>query len=175
MSEKSNRARTRAVRKEMSTSGSRYTQAARKAGAPVPNRTDQVRVFVRSLLVANAESDDQLELEVQALEAKGHRIVDGGQTGATTWEIIDWRTRETIETGDGGWDGYAAATDRLNPSGTWIHFDQIDSEPAPTLDVPGVPDSLAIALDDWVSSTSTSDLDIAEFIGWTEDKVSQHR
>ncbi|MEV6712567.1 hypothetical protein AB0M48_11045 [Lentzea sp. NPDC051208] len=39
----------------------------------------------------------------------------------------------------------------------------------------GIPDSLSAALDDWISSWGTPDEEIAEFIGWSVDKVHDHR
>ncbi|GAB2571732.1 hypothetical protein Aab01nite_04160 [Paractinoplanes abujensis] len=40
---------------------------------------------------------------------------------------------------------------------------------------PGVPLSLQQALQEWVVDESTPDEDIAEFIGWTVERVREHR
>ena len=57
----------------------------------------------------------------------------------------------------------------------WIHIDQIESEPGPLPVTAGIPESLSAALDDWISTLSTPDEEIAEFIGWSVDKVRDHR
>jgi hypothetical protein len=141
----------------------------------MPNRTDLVRAHIRALLSGQAQDTQQRDAEIEALEAQGHRIVDGGQTGPDSWEILDWRTGEELAHGDDGLDGYDATTDRLDPDGTWIHIDQIDSDPGPRPVTAGIPESLSEALDDWISSRSTSDEEIAEFVGWSVDKVRDHR
>jgi hypothetical protein len=74
-----------------------------------------------------------------------------------------------------GSHGYDATTDRLDPNGTWIHIDQIDPEPGPRPVTAGISESISEVLDDWISSRSTSDEEIAEFIGWSVDKVRDHR
>ncbi|WP_250037654.1 hypothetical protein [Paractinoplanes maris] len=40
---------------------------------------------------------------------------------------------------------------------------------------PGVPPSLRRALQEWVVDELTPDEDIAEFIGWTVERVREHR
>jgi hypothetical protein len=45
----------------------------------------------------------------------------------------------------------------------------------PDVIAPGVPPSLGQAIDDWISQTSTPDDEIAEFIGWSVEKVREHR
>ncbi|MCK2238183.1 MULTISPECIES: hypothetical protein [unclassified Crossiella] len=176
---KSRRARTRAVRQRMSESGASYARAAREVGdprqQPALSRTDLVRAHIRALLSGQGQDTQQRDAEIQALEARGHRIVDGGQTGPDSWEILDWRTGEQLAHGDDGLEGYDATTDRLDPDGTWIHIDQIESEPGPRPVTAGIPDSLSEVLDDWISLQSTPDEEIADFIGWSVDRVRDHR
>ncbi|WNV90264.1 hypothetical protein [Umezawaea sp. Da 62-37] len=162
----------------MTESGTNYARAAHEIGdprQPMPNRTDTVRAHVRALLSGQAQDARRQDAEIEALEAKGHRIVDGGQTGQDSWEILDWRTGERLARGDDGLEGYDATTDRLDPDGMWFHIDQIESEPGPRPVTDGIPSSLSEALDDWISMRSTSDEEIAEFIGWPAEKVRDHR
>lgn len=163
----------------MAESGANYARAAREVGDPrqqhTPNRTDLVRAHIRALLSDEAQYTQQRDAEVEALEAEGHRIVDGGQTGQDSWEILDWRSGERLAYGADGLDGYDETTDRLDPDGMWVHIDQIGSEPGPGPVTAGIPESLGEALDDWVSSRSTSDEEIAEFVGWSVDKVRDYR
>lgn len=176
---KSNRARTRAVRQHMAESGKSYARAARDVGdprdQPMRNRTDVVRTHIQALLAEYAQDTQRRDAEIQELEAQGHRIVSGGQTGRDSWEIVDWRTGEELAHGSNGPDGYDATTDGLDPDGTWIHIDHIGPEPGPLPETAGIPESLSEALDDWVSSWHTSDEEIAEFIGWSVDQVRDHR
>lgn len=176
---KSNRARTRAVRQHMAESGESYARAAREVGdprdQPMRNCTDVVRTHIRALLAECAQDTQRRDTEIQKLETQGRRIVSGGQTGPGSWEILDWRTGEELAHGDDGPDGYDATTDRLDPDGTWIHIDHIGPEPEPLPETAGIPDSLSEALDDWISSRTTSDGEIADFIGWPVDQVYAHR
>jgi hypothetical protein len=137
--------------------------------------TDLVRVHVRALLSDQARDARGRDAQIKALESQGHRIVSGGQTGPNTWEILDWRTGLELTQGDDGLEGYDAATDRLDPDEIWIHIAQVDPEPRPLPVAAGIPESLSEALADWASSLSTSDEEIAEFIGWSENKVHDHR
>ncbi|HEX5405048.1 MAG TPA: hypothetical protein VFX16_22420 [Pseudonocardiaceae bacterium] len=156
-----------------------YARAAREVGdpheQPTQTRTDLVRAHIRALLSEQARDTQRRDAEIQALENQGHRIVSGGQTGQESWQILDWRTGQELAQDDDGIEGYDAAADRLDPDGMWIHIDHVDPKPwvLPTTD--GIPESLGEALADWVSSLNTSDEEIAEFIGWSEDKVRDHR
>lgn len=66
--------------------------------------------------------------------------------------------------------------ERLDPDGMWFNADFFaEDEPLPDVITPGVPPSLGQAIDDWLSQTSTPDDEIAEFIGWSVEKVNEHR
>lgn len=149
------------------------TAMADNAGAQ-PGTDTAVRDYVRALLrQRRADEDARLE-RIHALEADGHRIIDGGQTGQDTWEITDWRTGETLVAGDGGYEAYGAAATRLDPDGKWRHVDTLDDDPT-DVEPAGIPASLADALQDWLGSTGTPDDDVAEFVGWSVDEVARHR
>jgi hypothetical protein len=173
---KASRARTRAVRQRMVESGSRYARAVREVGdAPTRDSTDVVRVHIQALLLDQAEYARARHTQIRALESEGHRIVSGGQIGQDSWEILDWRTGQAIARGDNGLDGYDEAADSLDPDEMWVHTDHIGPEIDPLPITAGIPESLCSALADWVFSLSTSDEEIAQFIGWSEAKVHSHR
>lgn len=137
-----------------------------------------IREYVRAHLRCRL-ADEQARLDrVHALEAAGHRMVDGGQTGRTdddqaTWEITDWRTGELLASGIGD-DAYDAEGARLDPDGKWLHIDNVD-EDLTEVEAVGIPVSLANALQDWVGTSSTSDEDVAEIVGWSVEEVTRHR
>lgn len=181
---KRNRARTRAIRAEMTTTGANYTRAATAVAgappAPAPRAggtgTDAVKAHVQRLLEAWQRTDDARYDRAEELKRSGRRIITGGQTSQNSWEIRDWRTDEVIAEGDDGITGYDAAADRLDPEGTWFHEDRLDAdEPLPDVVTAGVPPSLGQALDDWINSLNTPDEEIAEFLGWPVEKVREYR
>jgi hypothetical protein len=138
-----------------------------------------VRDYVRALLRQyRADEDARLE-RIRALEAEGRRIIDSGQTGQDEWEIKDWRTGEILASGTGGIEDYDAATYRLDPEGKWLHIDTINSGPDDlepiSVEPVGIPASLADALQDWLGVSSTSDEDVAQFVGWSVEEVARHR
>ncbi|PWW53163.1 hypothetical protein [Actinokineospora spheciospongiae] len=150
-------------------------RARTRAVQPAQNRTDSVCAHIQALLSVQARDMQRRDAAIQALQAQGRRVVDGGQTGPDSWEIRDWNTGDELARGDGGIDGYDAVAERLDPDGTWVHIDHVEVESDPRPVTAGIPGSLGAALDDWLSMTSTSDEDIAEFIGWPVDKVRDHR
>lgn len=133
-----------------------------------------VRDYVRALLRQYRADDEARQETIRALEADGRRIVDGGQTSQDSWEITDWRTEEVLASGTDGLRGYDAAASRLDPDGTWLHIDRIDSDET-SVEPVGIPASLAGALEDWLGSVGTPDEDVAEFVGWSVEEVTRHR
>lgn len=133
-----------------------------------------VRDYVQALLRQQRSDEDARKERIRALEAAGRRIVDGGQTGQESWEITDWRTGETLASGTGGIDAYDEAGARLDPDGTWLYIDTLDTDPVDVEPV-GIPASLADALQDWLGYASTTDEDVAQFVGWSVEDVSRHR
>jgi hypothetical protein len=133
-----------------------------------------VRDYVQALLRQHRSDEEARQERIRALEAAGHRIVDGGQTSQDEWEITDWRTGETLASGADGLRGYEAAGERLDPDGKWLHIDRLDTEYTKVEPV-GIPDSLADALEDWLGLAGTSDEDVAEFVGWSVEDVARHR
>lgn len=133
--------------------------------------------YVREVLREELAGEQRLQERIRDLEASGHRIVDGGQTGQSSWEISDWRTGEVIEAGTGGHDEYDKATERLDPDAMWLHIDHISGGDATTSQTASdnIPESLAEALTEWVCSLSTPDVDVAAVTGWTVDEVHRHR
>lgn len=139
-----------------------------------PGTDTAVRDYVQALLRQYRSDEDARQERIRALEAAGRRIVDGGQTGQDEWEITDWRTGETLASGTGGPDAYGEAAQHLDPNGTWLHVDNLDTEPVNVESV-GIPASLANALQDWLGLASTTDEDVAQFVGWSVDEVARHR
>lgn len=133
-----------------------------------------VRDYVQALLRQCRSDEDARQERIRALEAAGRRMVNGGQTGEDEWEITDWRTGETLASGTGGLDAYGEAGQRLDPNGTWLHIDNLDTGLADVEPI-GIPASLADALQDWLGSTATPDEDIAQFVGWSVEDVARHR
>lgn len=121
---------------------------------------DLFRQHIRAILKFEDEHDQRQETLLKDYEAKGHRIVSGGQTGHDTWDVTDYRTGETIIEGGGGIDGYHAAADKHGE--TWLHIDPITEHlfdiPDPV--TPGLPESLCEALASWVrDQASDEDID----------------
>lgn len=134
---------------------------------------DLVREYVRRYLVAQREADLSLSDAADKLKADGHRIIDGGQTSPTTWKYTDWHTGEVIATGDAGMSD-DEVLDALDPDGMFIHIDNLAPQRARP-DNPGIPHSLAGALEDWVDLLTTPDEDIARFVGWPVADVAAAR
>lgn len=134
---------------------------------------DLVQEYVRRYLVAQREADRSLADAVDKLEASGHRIIDGGRTGQTTWMYTDWHTGEVIASGDDGTsdDEVLAA---LDPDDTFIHIEDIAWQRVGP-ENPGIPQSLAGALEDWIDLLTTPDEDIARFVGWSVEDVAAAR
>ncbi|WP_155368085.1 hypothetical protein [Catellatospora vulcania] len=134
---------------------------------------DLVQEYVRRYLVAQREAERSLADAIDKLQASGHRIIDGGLTGQTTWEYTDWHTGEVIASGDDGTrdDEVLAA---LDPDQVFIHIGDIARQWVEP-DNPGIPHSLAGALEDWVDLLSTPDEDIARFVGWSVVDVEAAR
>jgi hypothetical protein len=175
---KRSRARTRAIRAEMAQTGENYTRAATAAGRSPAFRTgtDAVREHIRRVLADQLRWDQACDHRAEELERRGRRIVTGGSTSEDSWEVTDWRTGQLLAEGDGGLEGYGAAVARLDPDGTWFLVDHLyRAEPVSEVTTPGIPRSLGDAIEDWIGSTSTPDEEIAEFIGWSVEKVREHR
>lgn len=145
-----------------------------EAHTPQTGADSAVRDYVQALLRQYRSDEDARQERIRGLEAAGRRIVDGGQTGQDEWEITDWRSGETLASGTGGPDAYGEAAQRLDPDGTWLHVDNLDTEPADVEPV-GIPASLADALQDWLGLASTPDEDVAQFVGWSVEYVARCR
>jgi hypothetical protein len=143
---------------------------------------DLVSAHVRKILEARLLDSDATAARIAEVEARGGRIVDGGQgpydeNGTAPWEVTDWRTGELLASGRSAdpddADGEAAA---LDPGDTWHHIDGVSMETEPTEVVAeGIPASLGAILDEWVSYASTTDEEIAGFVGWPVEKVRRCR
>lgn len=139
--------------------------------------TDPVREHVRRVLEASLSHTQACLQRVEDLERAGYRIVGGGQTDTDTWEVTDWHTDQILVEGGGGLDGYDAATEhrrRLHPDEKWFHCDHLGNDELPAeVETPGVPLSLGECLTDWVEGLHTTDEEIADFVGWSVEKVRQ--
>lgn len=141
-----------------------------------PLVTGPVQQYVEALL-RRSLADRQARLaRIEQLEKDGHRIIGGGQTYGDEWEITDWRTGELIERGDGGYQGYDKAVDRLDPDEKWILHENVDNDDdQEDVEPVGVPDSFADLLQDWLGLTSTLDEEVAAVVGWSVEEVARHR
>ncbi|EWM65076.1 MULTISPECIES: hypothetical protein [Micromonospora] len=178
---KRNRARTRAIRAEMAKTGENYTRVAAAVGGSSTWRgdrssTDVVKEHIVRILQERVRVDEaRYDLAVD-LNRRGHRVIFERRTSGDGWEIRDWLTDELLAEGDDGHDGYAATVKRLDPDDMWYHEDFLDDEePLQTVTTLGMPPTLGQAIDDWVAQLSTSDEEIAQFIGWSVEKVREHR
>lgn len=125
---------------------------------------DLFRDHTRAILKFDEEHDQRQETLLADYEAKGHRIVSGGQTGHDTWDVTDYRTGKTLFEGDGGIEGYYRVADEHGEM--WVHIDPITEH---LFDIPdpiteGLPESLCEALASWVRDQSSGN-DIAAALG----------
>lgn len=134
---------------------------------------DAVRMHVRKALDAERAYTDAVDDKIREVEAAGGRIVGGGQVDDEEWEITDWRTGGRIAHGHGGTEGLDDVMSRLDPDGKWWHVDNLQDEvPLPHVSpTEGVPASLAMALEDWVTSGPADE--VAEIGGWPVDEVER--
>lgn len=95
-------------------------------------------------IIAHVEANDAAtEARCKELEALGHRIVDGGQTGPGSWEYTDYRTGEVLASSARG-DDIDLVEESWNAN-KWWHIDPI-TEDTWNLDLPtveGIPASIA--------------------------------
>lgn len=138
---------------------------------------DPAAEHVRKTLEQLSVRAEAIRTRVRELEAAGHRIVGGGQTGTpdvdgrSPWDATDWRSGAVLFSGHGSYEDYIAATDQHDPDGKWIHidaltenFDLIEVEPAS-----GLPPSLASVLQEWAEDADPDE--VAEFVSWSPDRV----
>jgi hypothetical protein len=139
--------------------------------------TDPVREHLRRVLLANKAGNERRTAAIEAAEAAGRRIVNGGQISGQTWELHDWRTGEHLAGGDGGLDEMDTVGERLDPDGTWLHIDRLgyDDEALAYVETEGLPGDLNSALQEWLDNTGTSDEELAAFVGWPVEKVAACR
>src|SRR5262245_1687957 len=79
-----------------------------------------IRQYIADALVVNGRDDDREAQQIAELEAKGYRIVTGGQTdgyvdGKTSFELRDWRTGELIFEGRSTLDDFDELWDEHDP------------------------------------------------------------
>lgn len=141
---------------------------------------DLTKTHVRKVLEARADWQAAFTAKVRELEAAGHVLVDAGQVGSygddkrAPWEVTDWRTGKPLASGRGTYDEFVAEFDRLNAEETWVLIGPVIEEHGlpeyPS--TPGLPDTLAKALEEWVESTAEAE-DVAAWTGAPVDYVAQ--
>lgn len=141
---------------------------------------DLTKIHVRKVLEARAAWQAVFTAKVRELEAAGRVLVDAGQAGSygddsrAPWEVTDWRTGKALASGRGNYEEFIAEFDRLNADGRWILvgpvIEEYGSPEYPS--TPGLPDSLAKALEEWVEVTAEAD-DVAAWTGAPVDYVAQ--
>lgn len=125
---------------------------------------DLLQEHIRSVLRTNEEYYHALAAAIRDTKAKGYRIVSGGYTGPTAWQIKDWGTSEIIAEGQGKLD---EAWDQASRDGhPWRHYDAVEEDVSvETPYTDGLPKSLCDVLAEWVARTSTTDEEIALVAG----------
>lgn len=168
-------ARSRQRRREVQES---LVPRQRPAGEGIP---DPVRAHVRKVLENEAAWTQAQIARVRQIEADGGRIVDSDQPDSDRpekWEIRDVCTNELLAEGDDSND-INAVYKQLDPDEKWWGYETATEGLVEQYgDIPptsGIPESLCEALQDWVTSLSTDDEDIAEVAGCTVEHVRHCR
>lgn len=153
---------------------------------------DALAQQLRNILDAGAATTALEEQRIAAVEAQGFRIVDGGQLGSydadgkCDFKFTDWRPgRQCLpatapaRNSTRPWTPRPPVTDatgatwtrptRWPPTGA-DNYGIIEPDP-----VPGVPESLISALQDWAESGATSDQDLAGVTGLPVARVGELR
>lgn len=134
---------------------------------------DLTRAHVRAVLESWSAA---MEQQLAALEAQGYRVVDGGLLAGDWetegWRYTDWRTGAVLAEGRGV-EAMEDEVRRLDPDRRWFPVDRIDGETSVV--TPGVPESLCLALTDWVESPLTPVEDVAAWSGLTVEQVAAFR
>jgi hypothetical protein len=139
--------------------------------------TDAVRTHVRKILRAHDAYHAGIAARAREIEAKGMRLVEGGQTGGydeqgnAPWEITDWRRGVLLASGN-RLEAYEQAMETAADGEVWcdieaVHDEDSLSEAEPT---DGVPGGLAEALEAWVDGSPDLE-EIAGFVGWSLEEV----
>jgi hypothetical protein len=133
--------------------------------------TDLVQHYVRRLLEAPFAAEQARRRRAREIVRAGGRVVEGGLTSATGWELRDWLTGAVLARDDDGPAGLSAAL-----AGAY-HADGLYAEEPGGSDeaMPGIPPSLSRTIEEWVCAPSTPDEEIAEFVRWPVEKVREHR
>ncbi|GAA2556821.1 hypothetical protein GCM10010435_29380 [Winogradskya consettensis] len=130
----------------------------------------QVRTHARRVLEAPLLAERARARRVRELLRAGRRVVDGGLTSATRWELRDLLTGSVVARGDDGPAGLDAALADA------YHSDDLFAEiPGADPVTPGIPPSLARAIGEWIGDPGTPDEEIAEFVGWPVARVRECR
>jgi len=138
---------------------------------------DLVRRHVTAVLQHWIDRHTEFERTLAALEAKGKRIVDGGQDDADAWKVTDHRTGTVLASGTGGHQELSALLDTAQAADwEWAndHIDDVYGTGA-TVTTEGLPESLCTALTDWADARSTPHQEVAEFVGWPAERVQAAR
>lgn len=141
-----------------------------------PSKADLIRDHVRAVLEGDRRRDEALSAEIDRLHAAGHRVVSSGQDGPDSWTIMDWETRKVIARGTGGYAAYSAKVNELDPNGRFVEYDNLREdipwEPVETDDLPSV---IGNAFQEWIDNPATTNEEIAEWAGWSVEKVHDYR
>lgn len=133
-----------------------------------------IKAHIIRVLEAHNRHEEAFIERCDAKAREGFRLVESGQEGEG-WAVRDWDTNEVIAQGEGGYEQYIAALERLDPDGKWVEADNLRGEAPPFVETPGVPEGLAHAIEDWIDRPDTTNDDIAAVIGWTAEKVEEYR
>lgn len=120
-----------------------------------------IHQHIRAAAAYEASYEARKEALLASYEAKGERIISGGQTGPDTWDVTDYRTGELLAKGGGGFDEYCKVLGEIGDN--WVHIDPItDGLYVDNLPVTeGLPSSLCDALNDWVDTADPEEIEAA--------------
>lgn len=153
----------------MAQTGETYMQAMNALGGPGATKGPadvSLRSLLTKLAVADRSEDARMNIAYTELEARGYRLIDGGQVDEDKWEMLDFRSGKVLAQGEDGLDGWGDAIGRMEMGDAMYHVDAVHDEVRPTdltdainkLARTGIPEELLDAMANWVSSASDEDL-----------------
>lgn len=153
----------------MAQTGETYMQAMNALGGPGATKGPadvSLRSLLTTLAVADRSEDARMNIAYTELEARGYRLIDGGQVDDDRWELLDFRSGKVLAQGTVDHDDWDDAISGLDADNTMYHVDAVHDDVRPndltdainTLARSGIPEELLDAMANWVSMASDEDL-----------------
>lgn len=120
-----------------------------------------IHQHIRAAVAYEARYEERKQAYIRGYEEEGRRIVSGGQTGDTSWEVTDYRTGELLARGDGGYEEYSKRVDEIGRH--WLDISHLleeiyeDGPPA----TEGLPEKLCDAIADWAETATPEEIEAA--------------